>query len=170
MKFKNIFLTFIILISLSGCDLVSVSGGIGVLSDLTKDKLTPEQIQSLQTRNYDANPDIVFSSVVSVLLDLGYTISNTDKSTGIIVAQSAAESSLGAKLLHGISDVTHTRANAFVEKIGNKTTLRLNFVEVNEESDMGHVSREDTQILNPEIYKNAFDKIDNAVFIRKSNS
>ena len=131
--------------------------------------MTPLQIQSLQTREFEAKKNIVFPSVISVFQDLGYTINNADMATGLISAESASKSSVGMALL-GISKVTQTRATAFVEEIGKKTKARLNFVEINKTSGQyGQNNREDTPILDAKIYENAFEKIKNAIFIRSSN-
>ena len=52
--------------------------------------LTPAEIQSMQTRQYDESKDTVFASVISVFQDLGYQIEAADLATGIITSQSAA--------------------------------------------------------------------------------
>ena len=48
--------------------------------------LTPLEIQSIQSRDYDKGKDIVFPSVMSVLQDLGYSIKAADIVTGLITA------------------------------------------------------------------------------------
>ena len=80
-------------------------------------ELTPLQIQALQTRDYTSHKNVVFPSVISVFQDLGYTIKNADKETGIIMAESAAKSDSTSRLF-GVSSVSQTSATAFVEEIG----------------------------------------------------
>ena len=132
-------------------------------------ELTPLQIQALQTRDYTSHKNVVFPSVISVFQDLGYTIKNADKETGIIMAESAAKSDSTSRLF-GVSSVSQTSATAFVEEIGKITKVRLNFVTVNNKSyGYGQTDREDTPILDAVTYQNAFERIENAIFVRKAS-
>lgn len=132
-------------------------------------ELTPLQIQALQTRDYTSTKNVVFPSVISVFQDLGYTIKNADKETGIIMAESAAKSDSTSRLF-GVSSVSQTSATAFVEEIGKITKVRLNFVTVNNKSyGYGQTDREDTPILDAATYQNAFERIENAIFVRKAS-
>ena len=133
-------------------------------------ELTPLQIQALQTRDYSATKAVVFPSVISVFQDLGYTIKNADKETGIIMAEGAAKSDSTSRIWLGVSSVSQTSATAFVEEIGKITKVRLNFVTVNNKSfGYGQTDREDTPILDAATYQNAFERIENAIFVRKSS-
>lgn len=132
-------------------------------------QLTPLQIQSLQTRDFSSTKNIVFPSVISVFQDLGYTIKNADKDTGIIMAESAAKSDSTSRFF-GVTSVSQTAATAFVEEIGKITKVRLNFVTVNNKSyGYGQTDREDTPILEAATYQNAFERIENAIFVRKAS-
>lgn len=133
-------------------------------------ELTPMQIQALQTRDFTASKSVVFPSVISVFQDLGYTIKNADKETGIIMAESAAQSDSASRIWLGVSSVSQTSATAFVEEIGKTTKVRLNFVTSNNKSyGYGQTDREDTPILDAPTYQNAFERIENAIFVRKSS-
>ena len=132
--------------------------------------LTPLEIQSMQSRSYDHPKDVVFPSVMSVFQDLGYSINSADMATGLITAESTAASNKALKFWLGITKVSQTKANAFIEEISGQTKVRINFVITNKKSDWyGQSDREDNQILTPEPYQNAFEKIENAVFIRSSS-
>jgi hypothetical protein len=48
------------------------------------------------------------------------------------------------------------------------TTVRLNFVVSSRQSSNGTVSEEDKPIEDPQPYQVAFDKIEDAIFIRSS--
>jgi len=132
-------------------------------------QMTPLEIQSMQTRDFENRKEVVFASVMSVFQDLGYTIKTADLETGLITAQSAAQSTGMSKIFLGYTKVTQTSANAFIERIGSKTRVRLNFVE-GEKSSMiyGQTDEEETPILDAQVYQNAFEKIDNAIFVRSS--
>ena len=132
--------------------------------------LTPLEIQSMQSRSYDHPKDVVFPSVMSVFQDLRYSINSADMATGLITAESTADSNKALKFWLGITKVSQTKANAFIEEISGQTKVRINFVITNKKSfGYGQTDREDNQILTSEPYQNAFEKIENAVFIRSSS-
>ncbi len=148
-----------------------------------KPPMTPLEIQSLQTREFESPKKIVFASVVSVFQDLGYTIKNADLTTGFINAESAAQNAsigpeaeifigvlggvLGGQPAQTTQSVEQTVATAFIEEIGDRTRVRLNFVTTRQSSSaQGQNSRRDTPILDVRIYTNAFERIENAIFIR----
>ena len=109
----------------------------------------------------------LFSQVLSVFQDIGYTISNADIQTGLISAESSSKSDFASKFWLGITKVSQTKATAFIEQIGNKTKARLNFVEIKKSSSgWGQTDREDTPLLDAKLYENAFEKISNAIFVR----
>lgn len=132
--------------------------------------LTPLEIQSLQTREYEHSMNVVFPSVMSVFQDLGYTVKGADRATGFITAESAAKSDKASKFWLGVSNVSQTSATAFVERVGKITRVRLNFVTSNKRSSAyGQTDREDTPILDAKTYQNAFERIGNAIFVRSAN-
>lgn len=132
--------------------------------------LTPLEIQALQTRTYEYNKDIAFPSVMSVFQDLGYTVNSADKDTGLITAESATTSDAASKFWLGITDVSQTKATAFIEQMGSNSSVRLNFVDTSKKSTMyGRSDRQDTPILDAAVYQNAFERIENAIFMRSSN-
>lgn len=130
--------------------------------------MTPLEIQSMQTRSFNATYNVTFSSTMSVFQDLGYTVNSADKDTGLISAESATDSNAAALFLTGTSVTNQTKATAFIEKIRGKTLVRLNFVQkVETSSGYGRQNRNDKPILDTQIYQNAFERIENAIFLRK---
>lgn len=141
---------------------------------------TPLEIQSIQTREYETPKKIAFASVMSVFQDLGYTIKNADLNTGFINAESATQNATfgaDADILVDVlgvfgnqpptQRVEQTVATAFIEEIKDRTRVRLNFVTTRQwSSAQGQSSRRDTPILDVRIYTNAFERIENAIFIR----
>jgi hypothetical protein len=153
------FFLFAIFLSFSAC-----------VMEPPKPALTPLEIQGLQTREFEGTKQIVFASVMSVFQDLGYIIQSADLSTGFITAQSAARSNSGIRGLSNVTNVTQTSATAFVEEIADRTRVRLNFVNVNMRSyEQGQSDRQDTPILNAMTYQNAFERIENEIFVRNPN-
>ena len=132
--------------------------------------ITPLEIQSMQSRSYNKSKDIVFPSVMSVLQDLGYSIKTADIKTGLITAESTAKSNAAMKFWLGIAEVTQTTADAFIEEINGKTKVRINFINmVKQSSSWGQDDRQDKQILDPAPYQNAFEKVENAIFVRSGS-
>jgi hypothetical protein len=143
--------------------------------------LTPLEIQSLQTREYDHDKAIVFASAMSVFQDLGYVVNSADLNTGLITAESPAASDRAAfparlailpdlMVWSDVTSVVQTRATAFIEQIGTRSRVRLNFVVTRQASSVhGQTSRQDTPILDAAVYQNAFERIENAIFVRAGN-
>ncbi len=131
--------------------------------------LTPLQIQSLQTREYGRDKAIVFASVMSVFQDLGYIVNSADLDTGLITTESPATSNNNMlTVLAGVTSVEQTRATAFIEQIGGRSRVRLNFVASRRDSGIyGQTDRQDTTILDAAVYQNAFERIENAIFVRR---
>ena len=132
-------------------------------------RLTPLEIQNMQSKSYDAEKKVVFASVVSVFQDLGYTINSANLNTGFISAESAATSSFSSRVVLGVSEVSQTKATAFIEEFKGKSRVRLNFVNSSKSSyEGGQTDRQDKPILNAQVYQRAFEKIANAIFVRSN--
>jgi hypothetical protein len=132
-----------------------------------KPQLTSLELQSMQSREYSAEKKIVFQSTLSVFQDLGYVIQQADLETGFITAKSPTKNDMVPFV--GMS-MTDTKATAFVEQIGTKSKVRLNFVASHETSNAyGMKSSQDTPVEDPLVYQNALTKIQEAVFIRSAN-
>lgn len=132
--------------------------------------LTPLEIQSIQQREFETSKEIAFASVVSVFQDLGYTINSADITSGFITAESAAKNNASSEFLFGYSEVNSTRATAFIETINSFVRVRLNFVSSRmTSSTYGMNSKNKTALLDSQLYQNAFEKIENAIFIRAAN-
>ena len=102
MKKIYLFLPFL-LIFITGCETTKPTVN-----------LTPLEMQSMQSRSYDTGKEIVFPSVMSVFQDLGYTINSADIETGLITAESTAESDQMMKFWLGVTKVSQTKSNAFI--------------------------------------------------------
>lgn len=133
-------------------------------------ELTPLEIQSIQSREFEAPMDIVFPSVLSVFQDLGYTVVSADKGTGFLTAESATSSNAATKFWLGVTKTSQIRATAFVEPNAAGSRVRLNFVGTNElSSAYGQRDRQDVPIYDAQVYQNAFEKIETAIFVRSAN-
>lgn len=132
-------------------------------------EMTPLEIQSIQSRYYPESQNIVFRSVISVFQDLGYTIKSADASTGFIQANSSARSNELLRLSTGETETKQTKATGFVERVGSKTLVRLNFITTRETSTaLGAHDRNEIPVLEAQTYRNAFERIEHAIFVRQA--
>lgn len=138
-------------------------------------QLTALEVQSIQKRDFDVNYAIAFASVLSVFQDLGYIIDDADKDTGFITARSPAEDAGFGWVELFVDDESgdiaitrRTKSTAVIEALTDeRTSIRLNFVVGETQSSRQGTATRDEPILEPDIYRNAFDKIEDAIFIRE---
>ena len=163
---KNIKLitAFLIALALGGCV-------------ATAPKKTSLEIQAFQSKNFEIDKKIAFNSTMSVLQDLGYIVGSASLDTGFItgespVQQDSSGGAVFAAIFGGVRTEQRTAVTATVEGISDKLTrVRLNFVVRQKRSGAyGQTASDDKPVNDPKIYENAFNKIDEAIFIRKSSS
>jgi hypothetical protein len=136
-----------------------------------KPTLTPMQIQAMQQKEFEAAKPAVFSSVMDVFQDLGYSVGSADMNTGFITAESATVNKTSIwDALAEMNSSGNTRATAFIEQMpSGLTRVRLNFVSTKEMSGTwGRNSRQDEPIQDPVVYQRAFEKVDEALFVRRA--
>jgi hypothetical protein len=138
-----------------------------------KPQLTPMQIQAMQQKEFEAPKSPLFSSVMDVFQDLGYTIASADLDSGFITAESATvnKTSLFEALAYASSS-GNTRATAFIEQMpSGRTRVRLNFVTSKTMSmQYGQANKQETPVLDPLVYQRAYEKIDEALFVRTATN
>ena len=136
-----------------------------------KPQMTPLELQALQSHEYETSKEILFASVVSIFQDLGYQLENADMPSGFVTASSATSNKTSfLDVLAKQSSSGNTRATAFVESMPNgMARVRLNFLNSKTSSGMwGNQNKEDKPILDPQTYKIAWDKVDEAIFQRNA--
>jgi hypothetical protein len=145
-----------ILFALVGCNTVDVP------------QLTPLEIQSLQSRDFEQKKEIVFPAVLSVLQDLGYIIDSADLNTGFMTGHSPTDTTHDW-LWSGNKYSTETAITAFVEQINpTMTKVRVNLVASKATaSAWGQKTDQDTPIYDAEPYRVLFTKIGDAIFVRE---
>lgn len=133
-----------------------------------KIELTPLQIQEMQSHEVEASKEVAFSSVMSVLQDSGYRINSADKDTGLITATASTNTKATWMPFIGFGSSKKTPVvSAFVETYGPVLTkVRLNFVMVKSSANSFGAGQDEEPILDPTVYRDAFEKIEQAVFIR----
>ncbi|MFZ4381424.1 MAG: hypothetical protein ACOYO0_05590 [Sandarakinorhabdus sp.] len=136
-----------------------------------KPVLTPMELQALQSKEFEASKSSVFASTMSVFQDLGYTINSADIETGFITASSPVKDKTNFwSAMAGVASQGLTKATAFIEQGPNGyTKIRLNFVSsIESSSSYGQRSQADKPILDPLAYRAAWEKIDEALFVRNA--
>jgi len=141
-----------------------------------KPQPTPLQVEAIQSKDFAASKRVAFDSVVTVFQDLGYIVQSADFDTGFITAKSPAKTSTDFSDAFFNSDNKHaapkattfTLATAFVsQKDTGHAHVRLNFVHSRSTSSAGgQQGTNDTPVLTPGMYQNAFNRIRQAIFVR----
>ena len=159
------------LLAVTSAFLLSLLGACS--SGPAKPQLTSLEIQAIQAKNFDVDKKTSFDSSLSVLQDLGYIIGSASFETGFITAQSPAKGTSGSVYFIGMLPIPvsgseqKTVVTVAVESVGpKKSRIRLNFVDKTRGGGMFGAGENDTPILDPVIYQNAFDKISETVFIK----
>ena len=126
------------------------------------------QLQQIQTRDYEYPKGVVFSAVMSVLQDAGYRITGADKDTGLITGVASTESHMTWVPFVGFGRSKLTPVvSAFIEDRGPSITrLRINFVMSKSKSNQFGSDGGEKPILDPETYSSAFEKVEQAIFVR----
>jgi hypothetical protein len=155
-KILNIIITSVILFGLSGC----------VQSNYVPTK-TGLELQAIQKKEFETKYKIAFASTLSVFQDKGYIIEAADINTGLISAMSPKVKGI---IVFVANTTSYTKATAFIEEMpSNKIAIRLNFVKDQKlSSSYGSESSNSVPIEDPKFYKDIFNKIDKAIFIRTS--
>lgn len=138
-------------------------------AEAKKIELTPMELQAIQSREFKAPKDQVFSSVVSVFQDIGYQMSGADLASGFILAGSANKNKTGFfEAMGGMRSSGATRATAYIESMPSGfTRARLNFMNTkNSSSGYGSSSSKDKPILDAKTYQVVFERIEQALFER----
>lgn len=140
---------------------------------VAKDKkpvISPLELQAMQSRDIEGAKDQVFGSVMSVLQDAGYRIENGDLQTGLITGIGSSQAKLTYNLFWGFGKSKKTPVvSAFIEQMGPYTRVRLNFVMAKLKSSLyGSQPQDEEPIVDAAVYQDAFEKINQALFIRQS--
>jgi hypothetical protein len=135
-----------------------------------KAKVTGLELQQIQARDFDVPKGTAFSAVMTVLQDDGYRIGSADKDTGLITAQASTESKMTWMPFVGFGKKKRTPVvSAYVEdRSATLTRIRLNFVMGRFNSSQYGSDSGERPITDPAVYKDAFEKIEQAIFIRQS--
>ena len=135
-------------------------------SVLAKEQVTGLALQQIQARDYESTVEVLFPSIVTVLQDSGYRITEADRTSGFISAVGSAEKKLTYNLWWGMGQKKDVpMVSAFVEQRGPKIArVRLNFVMSRAKSRNSF--SDEKPITDPAVYKDAFERIEKEIFVR----
>lgn len=129
------------------------------------------ELQQIQAKDIEGNKTVVFGAVMSVLQDSGYRIQAADKDTGLITGVASTSGKMVYSLWSGFGKSKKTPiVSAFIEeKTATITRVRLSFVMAKVKSTVyGAGAQDEEPIYDAAVYQDAFEKINQAVFIRSS--
>lgn len=130
-------------------------------------KLSGLALQQIQARDIEAPKSITFPATMSILQDAGYRIGDADIVTGIITATASTKTKMTFLPFVGFGTSKKSPiVSVFIEDMGpNMSRVRLNFV-------MGKIRNgliaDETPIYDAATYSQAFEQLNQAVFIRQS--
>lgn len=150
--------------------LASLSFSTASLAKDNKPAISPLELQAIQSRDIDGAKEQVFGSVMSVLQDAGYRIESGDIQTGLITGIGSSKGRMTYNLFLGFGRSKKTPVvSAFIEQFGVTTRVRLNFVMAKIKSTLyGSQPQDEEPITDPAVYQDAFEKINQALFIRQA--
>lgn len=131
-------------------------------------EMTPMQLQALQSKEFETGKENLFGAVMTVLQDLGYQVQSADVQTGFVTAVSATQNKTNfLEAFGGARSSGNTKLTAFIQQMpSGSTRVRLNFLNAKTTSSAyGQNSQNDKPILDAAVYNNAWDKIDEALFV-----
>jgi hypothetical protein len=133
-------------------------------------KVSGLELQQIQARDFEVPKGTAFSAVMTVLQDDGYRIGSADKDTGLITGQASTESKMTWMPFVGFGKKKRTPVvSAYIEdRSPTMTRIRLNFVMGRFNSNQYGADAGERPITDPTVYKDAFEKIEQAIFIRQS--
>src|SRR3990167_6121539 len=97
---KNLCLMLVMLLAIAGCE---------TMPKATKSAL---ELQSIQSKEFETSKKVAFAAVLSVLQDVGYTVSSANLDTGLITAKSPTKQGFQLFVGQTMEDI---KATAFVE-------------------------------------------------------
>lgn len=154
--------------------LIPLAAGAMVMTGSVQAKKAPQptglELQQLQSHDFEGDKDLVFASVMSVLQDSGYRIQAADKDTGLITGIASTKSKMTWAPFVGFGKSKKSPiVSAFIEnRAPGIASVRLSFVMAKVRSNLyGSAPQDEEPIYDASVYKDAFEKIDQALFIRK---
>ena len=155
-----------------GVILLMVAGAIATGgAHAKKPQLSGLELQQIQARDFEASKSVTFAAVMTVLQDSGFRISSADKDTGLISGMGTSERHMTWVPFVGFgSSKKNPVMTAFIEERGKNSRVRLNFVMAKIKGNRYGDWSDEEAVVEPQVYKDAFEKIEKEVFIRQAEN
>lgn len=127
-----------------------------------KPVVDPVELAKAQSANFGASSDVCYMSTVAAFQQLTYDILLTDKTTGLVKAQSVGKGKLTYNLLFGFGSKKRTQAvTALIEPVSPQTChITLNYVLTTKKSSLYGSRGEDGEpIQDIALYNRTFEAI-----------
>lgn len=162
MNIKTLILAGAFACALSGC--VTVDSIFGEIDP----QISDVELQALQTREYDATEDQLFSSVIGAFQSYGFVVQSADRSTGLVIAKTTSEAEINS--FSGITRTEFNKATAFIERVAEKrVSIRVSIVKhVSATGAYGAHGEKEAMRTLPNIYQGIFSKIEKSLFLKKN--
>lgn len=146
MKNLFLFLMIFILLTFTGCS--------------STPKITPVQRTQMRTKTFDADYETTFKALMSILESHGYTIDNTDMTSGLIKATSVKDSASSLQKAFGqYGTSTFDISSTLTIASRDSTRVRINIRQKNEGSYGYQRTSSASDIDTPEIYQSLFNDL-----------
>ena len=146
--------------------LIFVLAGCAAPAKVTQSQM---QIQAYQSKEFEATKRQAFDATFSVLQDSGFIIASADYETGFITGAGTNESRYD--FWWGATN-EHVEMTTFVEqRTSSMSRIRINIIATEQRKSAWNPSQDVIKqegVRDPKIYQELFEKIDQAVFIKKN--
>lgn len=162
MKIKTLILAGALAASLTGC--ITVDSVFGEQDA----QISNVELQALQTREYEATEEQVFSAVIGAFQSYGFVVQSADRSTGLVIAKTTSDAEINH--LTGVTRTEYNKATAFVERVSDKrVSIRVSIVKhVSASGAYGGHGEKEAMRTTPKIYQDIFAKIEHSLFLKKN--
>ena len=122
--------------------------------------LSPEAAREMTRKTYDVSYDKLFRSVLNSFQDSSYTITQSDKENGLILANYEQRTGVLADAMFNRKN-DRMEASATIRKISdNQQELRLQFRSVSQYGNkLSAMQNETRNVTSPEFYRKCFEDI-----------
>lgn len=149
--------------------LAILAGSVAGCATPPKVNQSQMEIQSYQSHEFETTKRIAFDATMSVLQDQGFIIESADFETGFITGKGTSQSHYN--VWWGAMN-EHVRMTAFVEQRNAAISrVRINLIESEQRKSAWNPAQDvinETGVRDPAVYQTLFEKIDQAVFIKKN--
>lgn len=127
------------------------------------------EMQAYQSQEFDVAKQPLFDATLSVLQDAGYIIESAELNSGFITGKAPTKSKMS--MMWGAMNQGGKVTATISARGDSRSRLRLLFVAYSQRKSAWNPAQdviEENGIAEPEVYRHAFSKISEALFIAKA--